>query len=151
MKILVAYATNSGSTYLTSEQIVGSLKTSGHDVAWKKIKETEPDEIASYEVVLFGSPSWWVNKKDGQPHEDFFEFMEKAKEHKFPKNKFAIFGLGDRGYTHFCGAVDVLEEFIKNIEGELVVPSMRIDGYYFNPDQNEKQITDWVTKLAKTL
>jgi flavodoxin len=62
---------------------------------------------------------------------------------------FAIFGLGDSSYKFYNGAVDHLEEFVKNIGGTLPVPSLKIDKYYSDMDGNNAKITAWVEELKK--
>ena len=150
MKILIAYATYSSSTKTVTELIYSILKDK-YEVTHKLINEVNPDELNSYDFILFASPSWWNREKDGQPHEFFLAFMDQMEGKTLPDKRFAIVGCGDEKYTHFCGAVDVLEEFVKKLGGKLVVDSMRIDGFYFNQPLNEQKIAEWTQKLISQL
>lgn len=146
MTILIAYTTNSGGTYLASNIVQTELEKHNHTATVKKIDETDSSEFNSYDLIILASPSWWVNHKDGQPPESFQDFMKKNADINFSHKKFAILGLGDTSYMHFCGAVDVLESFVKEHHGQLAVESLRIDGFYFN-EKNEELVKQWAEKI----
>ena len=147
MNALLAYATNSGSTYLVSQQIA-DLISHKHEVTLKQIREVKPEDLHNYDVVIFGSHSWDYRdekgRHEGYPHYDFVEFMKQSEESKFPEKKFIVFGLGDRDFTFFCGAVDHLIKYIENIGGKILVEPLRIDRYFFNEEIRKQEINEWV-------
>jgi flavodoxin I len=155
MHILVAYATNSSGTLVTSVVIATILKNAGHTIAHKDIRAVLPNELTNYDLIVFGSPSWDYNspegRLEGQPHEFFRKFIKEADSISLPNKRFAIFGLGDTAYIKFTGAVDHLEVFVKKMGGKLIIPSLRIDGFYFNQEDNEKKAALWADELAKAL
>lgn len=151
MNILLIYATNSGATDMASQIVEAELASKGHTVTRKQVRETTPDELGSFEVVILGSPSWDFDGKEGMPHEDFQPFMESAKGKAFENKPFAIFGLGDSSYAVFCGAVAHLEDFVKELKGKLVVESIRIDGFYYRQDVHTQALKEWSEKLHKAL
>lgn len=148
MKILIAYATYSGGTQAASEYLSQTLTDNGHQVTLKTISETSFEETLNYDLCVFASPTWDYEGKDGQPHQDFIAWMEKNKDKKFDGKACAVLGLGDSSYAHFCGAVPIIEEFIKTAGGILKKESLKIDGYLFDIDQNNKKISDWAKTLA---
>lgn len=151
MTILLVYATNSGGTQLASEIVSQTLTKKGHTVVVKNVKEVNPVEFDSSEVVILASPSWDYQGKEGQPHEDYLPFMEQFTGKSYGGKSFAVFGLGDKSYTEFCGAIDVLEEFVKKLQGQLVVEPLKINGFYFDQENNTKLLTDWAEKLASAI
>ena len=151
MRILVAYATNSSGTETVSNIISEILVKNTHTVTHKNIKNVNKKELTEYELILFGSPSWYYNKIEGQPHEYFTKFMTENSDLSLPGKKFAIFGLGDSAYMTFCGAVTHLEEYIKKISGTLVTPSLKIDGFYFNEGENTQKAISWTESLNSLL
>lgn len=161
MRVLLAFATYSSGTDLAS-QVVANVLTRGtrHSnpplaregdqrkksqivVERKDIREVSPESLSWFDLIIFASPSWRTKIGDGSPHEFFLDFMEKASDKKLPEKKFAIFGLGDSAYTRFCGAVDHLEAFAQKLGGQLLLPSLRIDGFYFNQRTHEERLTQW--------
>jgi flavodoxin I len=148
MNILIVFATYSGGTQTVAEIISNALQKKGHSVSVKNPKQTKGDDITSSNLTIFCSPSWDVNGKDGQPHEDFFALMEATKTIMFENIQFAVVGLGDSTYPHFCGAVNVLESFITKKKGVLKSPSLRIDGFFYDEIKHRKTIEEWVHTLV---
>jgi flavodoxin I len=150
MNILLVFATYSSGTQVVSEMITDLLKKQGHEVTLKQVEETAETDLSAPSLVIFGSPSWDIGGEGGNPHEHFLSFIEKSTI-PLPGKKFAIFGLWDTAYPIFCGAVDHLEEFVKKLQGTLIVPSLRIDGYFFNTEDANRQIEEWVSQVQKAL
>lgn len=134
-----------------ANNIAGVLREGGHTVEVKNVSEVNAEAVAVAESVVIGSPSWDYEGAEGQPHEGYRPLMEALRQKKPTGKKFAIFGLGDSSYTHFCGAVDVLEAWIKEIGGVLVTASLRIDGYYFKQAEHDEAAKTWATTLTKSL
>jgi flavodoxin I len=147
MKILILYATYTGGTETAAQTVSETLSSNGHTITLKVVTEANSDEFNSYDVILMCTPTWDFNGKEGQPHEDFISFIEKLKEKDFSGIKFAILGLGDSSYTHFCGSVDVLENFVKETKSTLLCPSLRVDGYFYDQEKNTNLIKDWTNKI----
>ncbi len=151
MNILLLYATNSGGTQQASQMVASMLQEKGHTVTVKNPKESNVDEVTSAGFVLFASPSWDYQDKEGQPHEDFVPLLESLSGKTLEGKPFAILGLGDTSYAHFCGAVDEFEKIVQNLKGKLIVPSLKIDGYYLHMDENNQLVKDWTNQLINAL
>ena len=151
MNILLLYATNSGGTQQASQMVASQLQEKGHTVSMKNPKESKTDEIAGADLVIFASPSWDYQDKEGQPHEDFFPLLQSFEGKTMDGKSFAILGLGDSSYAHFCGAVEEFEKVVQNLKGKLVVGSLKIDGYYLHMDESNQAVKDWTEKLLATL
>jgi flavodoxin I len=148
MNTLIIYATYSGGTETAVNILSEALKTSGAKVDLKNPIQTDSDEMTKYDQIILASPSWDTDGKEGQPHEDFFPFMKKNSGKIKDGTKFAIMGLGDSSYPHFCGAVTELEHFVSDNKGILTTASLKIDGFFFNQDKYTKDILDWSKKLT---
>ncbi|KKS47684.1 hypothetical protein A3J20_03135 [Candidatus Gottesmanbacteria bacterium RIFCSPLOWO2_02_FULL_42_29] len=151
MKILIVYATNSGGTQLAAQIVQETLVKHSLTAELKEVRDTSADEFAGYDLVILSSPSWDDEGAEGQPHPDWRPFMEKAKGKDMSGKKFAVIGLGDSSYTYFCGAVKILEDFIKSLKGELLTESLKIDGFYLDQQKSSLQLTDWTDNLASRL
>lgn len=151
MRILLAYATYSSGTLTASTLVADQLQAQQHEVTVREIKELEPEVCDSYETIIFASPSWLVDKKESQPHESYKVFFERAANLNLQPKKVAIFGLGDRAFMHFCGAVDHLEAFVKDHNGTPVIESLRIDGFFFDQQRNTQLLQAWVQNLSQKL
>ncbi len=151
MQFFIGYATYSSGTLLVSEIIENELSKAGAAVVRKDIRYASEKDIKQNDVIILGSPSWWNRNKDGMPHEFMLSFMDSLQGFTFPAKKFAVFGLGDTAYTRFCGAVDQLEAFVASLNGRLLIPSLRIDGFFFNQKENEEKVQEWTQNLISHL
>ena len=150
MNILLVYATYSSGTASASAAAEETLRAKGHTVKRQMAQATNPEDFDGHDLIILASPSWQGgenDKKDGQPHIHFVELMKKFGGADFSGKSFAIFGLGDAHYARFCGAVDQLEDWIKRLGGKLITTSLRINKYYFDEENNNKILSDWVEKI----
>lgn len=150
--ILLLYSSYSSGTQTAAEKVTEFLSLQNQTATVKRVTEAspEPSELLNYDLVIIASPSWWVDEKDGQPHIHMKKFLlEKCRAISLSGKNFAIFGLGDSSYAHFCGAVDVMEGFVKERGGILAQPSLRIDSFYFNEEENTNVLLQWVLELLK--
>ena len=148
MNILILFATYSGGTQVVAQNIATILQKLDHTVTVKNPKQTHPQDILSSDISILCSPSWDVNGKEGQPHEDYLSLIENTEDALFEKKKFAVVGLGDSTYPQFCGAVDELEQYITQKKGELLIPSLRIDGFYFDEAKHTQTVEQWTQTLV---
>jgi len=142
MKILIAYATLSGNTQMVSEHLNEFLKSKGHDIVLMSQDDLDVTHMNEYELVFLGSSTWG----DGEPNPTSEVFMQKLKDHTEPFNnvRFAVFGLGDSSYAHFCGIADRFEELLKEKQKQPIVESFKIDGY--PEDASLEGISAWAEK-----
>lgn len=150
MNILITYATNSGSTFAAVGVAGDTLKGLNHAVTIKEAMSTTPEDVAANDVIILATPSWDYQDKEGQPHEDITNFIAKLAGKTYENKSFAVLGLGDTSYSHFNGAVDILEAKIAEFKGKKIIDSLRIDRYYTQPGNPEK-VTEWAKKLAEML
>jgi|SRR5690348_11980665 len=150
MNILLVWATNSGTTQTVAQTISDGLTGAGHTVTMKEAREIKPEDFTSPQAIILGSPSWDFDGKEGQPHEDYVPLIASLSGVTVAK-PFAVFGLGDSSYKYFCGAVDHLEELVKNLKGTLITPSLRIDKFYSDQTDNVEKVNMWIEELKKKL
>lgn len=150
MKILISYATNSGSCFLVAERIQKILAPA-HTVVVQLAAKTTPDDIEKNDCIILGTPSWSVEGHEGYPQESMLKLLRAGSNHNFPSKLFALYGCGDNSYTFFCGAVDHLENFVISVKGQTVLESLRLDSYFFELKRNNDLVDAWTQKIAKKL
>ncbi len=155
MTILLVYATNSSGTYNASQMLAEVLTAAGHVVTIHRANHVEPQDLTAYDLVILASCTWekFVDGKklEGQLQEHMEQLAVKCQGFRCDHQRFAVFGLGDSSYQYFCGAVDYLEKLVKNVGGDLIVPSLRIDGYFFDRENNDKAVTAWAKDIQQVL
>lgn len=146
MNILIVYATYSGSTGEAIQLVSAELTKAGHTVTVKTPTEATPQDCTAAEFLLLASPSWDYEGKEGQPHEDFQAFFKALDQTQFSGKPYAVLGLGDTAYPHYCGAVDIFEEFMNARGAKKAVESLRIDKYFSSHD-NPQKVSQWASLL----
>lgn len=147
MKTILIYATNSGSTIEVSNYISDEFTQKAQKIAVKDARGVGPDEFNNYDLIIMGSPTY----DEGDVHDLFKRLIEKFADKTLPDKKFAVFGLGDSSYQHFCASADKLEEFVKKLNGKLIVEPLKINNFYFNQQDELPKITQWAQKILAAI
>ncbi|MDY0362578.1 MAG: flavodoxin [Desulforegulaceae bacterium] len=142
-KTLIVYGSTTGNTENAAEMIEKILSSKGLDVTLKDVSFITPKETIDYDFLIMGSSTW--GDDDIELQEDFATFYDDLDKAKISGKKVAVFGCGDSSYTFFCGAVDAIEDKVRELGGELVVDSLKIDG---DPDDAKKEIESWAAEIA---
>jgi flavodoxin short chain len=143
--ILIVYGSTTGNTETTAEIIEKTLSQKGFDVTLKDVSYISPKETKGYDIVLLGSSTWGEDEIELQ--DDFASFYDEMDKADLSGRKAAVFGCGDSSYTYFCGAVDAIEDKVKELGGELISEGLKIDG---DPDDSIEEIKSWAEKIANS-
>jgi flavodoxin short chain len=144
-KILTIYGSTTGNTETTAEIIEQTLSAKGFDVTTKDVSSISPEETSGYDILLLGCSTWGEDELELQ--DDFLCFYDNMDKAAFSEKKTAVFGCGDSSYTYFCGAVDAIEDKVKQLGGKLIAEGLKIDG---DPDDNLDEIKSWANKIAES-
>lgn len=165
-KVLVVYGSSTGNTKNVAEAIKSEMGSSVDHV--KNITEIHPADLAQFERVIVGVPTWHI----GEIQEDWGAVLPEIEALNFQGKKVAVFGLGDgKGYpeTYVDAMAELVEKFEK--KGAQLVGLWPTDGYDFkkskairdgkflglvidveNQDHlSDKRVKAWVAQLQKEL
>ncbi|AKG35336.1 flavodoxin [Paenibacillus durus] len=131
-KILVVYASLTGNTEEIAELIAEGIRQSGGETIMKSVTDCSAFDIASYDGAVLGAYTWG----DGEVPDEFLDFYEELDEIDLAGRKAAVFGSGDSGYDVYCGAVDLIEEKLKERGAVVVQTSLKIE---YGPTAMEKE------------
>ncbi len=142
-KMLIVYGSTTGNTEMVAEQIMENLEE--HSPTLQDVADTSPADFEDYDVIIMGSSTW----DDGLLQADFRDFVEEI-DADLSGKKIAVFGLGDSSYPAFCEAAGLLEEVIGKLNGELMIESLKVDGFP-DEEENEEKIKVWTENIKKKL
>lgn len=146
-KALIVYGSTTGNTENAAKEIGKILAQGGHEVAIQDVRKSKVEELGNgYDITVLGSSTW--GDDDIEFQEDFASFFEEMDKADLKNKKIAVFGCGDSSYTHFCGAVDQLQEKMKGMGAVLVNEPLKIDG---DPGDAAADIDDWAREIAASL
>lgn len=142
-KTLVVYGSTTGNTEMVAEQITELMEE--QEPTLQDAADTSPEDLKAHEIIIMGASTW----DDGLLQADFRDFVENL-DVDLSGKKVAVFGLGDSSYPAFCEAAGILEDVVGKLSGELVVESLKIDGFP-DEEENEEKVKTWVENLKKKL
>jgi flavodoxin I len=123
-KAIVVYGSTTGNTEELAGYIGRALKSGGiGEVHIKNVTDTDVNELLDYEIILLGSSTWG----DGELQDDYFDFFEALNKMDLTGKKAAAFGTGESSWSHFCAAVDTLQERLTKCGAE-VAEGFKVDG-----------------------
>ncbi len=132
-KALIVYGSTTGNTETVASHVGATLQKAGWETVIKSAADvTAPGLATGYDLILLGCSTW--GDDDIELQDDFVPLFDELDQAGLSGKKVAVFGCGDSGYTHFCGAVDAIEEKVGKLGALLVTGSLKIDG---DPDKNE--------------
>ncbi|MFP7734325.1 flavodoxin [Priestia aryabhattai] len=129
-EILLAYASMSGNTESIADLIEEELVKHGLHVKRSEVYDIDASDLVSAESIILGAYTWG----DGELPDDFLDLYDEMDNMDFSQKQVAVFGSGDSSYDIFCGAVDLLEEKITERNGNVIVPSLKIELSPFGED-----------------
>lgn len=143
-RALIIYGSTTGNTESAAQAIARVLAKEKVEATLKDVASAGPAELnGDLDLYLLGSSTWGDEEIELQ--EEFAEFYENMDDLNLNGKKMAVFGCGDSSYTHFCGAVDAIEQKVVELGADLVVSGLKIDG---DPDDAEQDIQDWAQSVA---
>lgn len=140
-KAIIIYETRSGNTRLIAETIHDSLKKSGIEVIVKTINDVDVAELAGYECVILGAPTY---HKDMIPTMKTFLFkLEKA-------NLKGKVGAAFGAYGWSGESVEMISETMKHIYGmDVLEPEAKLVGTAKGAGQGQYRY--FGTEIAKKI
>lgn len=147
MNILILYETYSSSTETVAYLIAETINTSGSRSEVKKLTDVETREYNDHDLVIFSTPSWFENGKEGQPHTNFLKFMEKNNQASFVGLNCVFVGLGDSTYNKFCNAIEIVEKFFTDRGANVTLPTLKLDRYFINTNVEKEKLVSWTNEL----
>ncbi|MFD9624221.1 flavodoxin [Peribacillus muralis] len=123
-KIIMIFASMSGNTEEMADFIAGGIMESGVEIEKIDIMDSpKASVLKDYDGILLGAYTWG----DGDLPDDFLDFYDEMEDVDLTGKKAAVFGSGDSYYTHYCAAVDILNEKLKDRGADIVLEGLKVE------------------------
>jgi len=132
-KVIIIYCSMTGNTEEMSEVIEAGVNEAGLEAVRKDVYDVSAAELLNYEGIIIGAYTWG----DGDLPDEFIDFFEELEELDLSGKKAIVFGSGDTFYPNYCGAVDVIEEKLRELGADIVHDSLKFE--YNASDDELKQ------------
>lgn len=131
-KVLLVYATMTGNTEEMANLVEEGITSEGLTVDKKDVIDVDLSTIESYAEIMLGAYTWG----EGALPDEFLDLYDDLEAMDLTGKTFAVFGTGDTSYAIYCGAVDLLEDLIKEKGGKLALEGLKVENY---PEDDDKQ------------
>ncbi|PJN87245.1 flavodoxin [Bacillus sp. mrc49] len=143
-KIIMIFASMSGNTEEMADSIAAGIKENDVDIEMIDIMDSpEASILEGYDGILLGAYTWG----DGDLPDDFLDFYDEMDDVDLTGKKAAVFGSGDSYYTHYCAAVDILSEKLRERGADIVMEGLKVE---LTPEDEEiKKCQDFGREFMK--
>lgn len=129
-KVIVLYASMTGNTEEMADAVAAGAREAGAEVVLRDIFDATASELVEYDGIAIGAYTWG----DGELPDEFLDVYDTMGGLNLSGRKAVVFGSGDSSYPIFCGAVDTIEEKLKELGAELVAEGVKVE---FTPSKEE--------------
>jgi flavodoxin I len=163
----IFYGSDTGNTEHVAKLIQKELGKNLCDV--KDIAKSSKEEIAEFDLILFGIPTWYY----GEAQCDWDDFFPELEEIDFTDKLVAIFGCGDQeDYAeYFLDALGMVRDIVEP-KGAIVVGAWPTKGYEFEdskgladadhfiglgidedrqPELTEQRVKQWCAQITEEM
>jgi len=163
------FGSDTGNTEAVAKMIQKKLGKSMLDV--KDIAKSTKEQIAEYDLLMFGIPTWYY----GEAQCDWDDFFPELEAIDFSTKLVAIFGCGDQeDYAeYFCDAMGTVRDIIES-KGATIIGHWPTEGYEFEaskalvagdnshfiglcidedrqPELTEQRVSAWVKQIYEEM
>jgi len=133
------FGSDTGNTEAIAKMIQKQLGKNLVDVF--DIAKATPDQVASFDLLLLGIPTWYY----GEAQCDWDDFFPELENIDFNDKLVAIFGCGDQeDYSeYFLDAMGTLKDIIEP-RGAIIIGHTSTDGYEFETSQALTDAGDFI-------
>ncbi len=143
-QINILFGSQTGNAQNLANVIGESLSSAGFDSSVRDMGSVDPESIHDMDYVIIVTSTYG----DGEPPDNASEWASYLKfndELELSHVNYAVLGLGDNYYPHFCQCGKDFDEYLSRSGGNPMVPRLDCDLYY------EEQYPEWLSELIKVL
>ena len=161
------FGSDTGNTEVIAKLIKDKLSKLSVEV--KDIAKSTKEDIAEYDLLLFGIPTWYY----GEAQADWDDFFPELEQVDFNHKLVAIFGCGDQeDYAeYFLDAMGMVGDIVK-AKGGIIVGHWPTEGYEFEaskalvdethfiglgidedrqPELTQERVDNWVAQIYEEM
>lgn len=143
-RIDILFGTQTGNAHNLANVIAESLDNAGFETRVSDMGERDPESIFDMDNIIIVTSTYG----DGEPPDNASEWMSFLKfneEINLSHLNYAVLGLGDNYYPHFCQCGKDFDEYLSKRGGHSLTRRLDCDLYY------EEQYPEWLSELISVL
>lgn len=144
MKILVTYASMTGTAEFVAEEIHDQLESMSFDSALLDMNDLKLEQLKNYQKMIICSSSYGAGDIPANGIK-FYQALQEA-DIDLSRLEFAICGLGDSSYVHtFCGAAKKFQHVLGKARANELSSALFHDCK--KDDEPEQKAIKWITEI----
>ncbi len=142
-EVSILFGSQTGNAQNLAHVVSDQLRDAGFMSEVFDMGELDPEEVHRLHHIIIITSTYG----DGEPPDNASEWMSYLKFNDIQLNhlRFAVLGLGDTYYPHFCQCGKDFEEYLSKRGGKSMLRRLDCDLYY------EEQYGEWLNELIAVL
>ena len=144
MSVKILYGTETGNSEALAVQASEALKEAGIEADVLDMGNVSLNDLKGYDKALFITSTWG----DGDAPGNAIALLEELKSEKtkcLSELNYAVFGIGESIYEHFCQAAIDFDEAVFDLGAK------RIESLEKSEEDNEENLKNWIEKIIPKL
>lgn len=148
--VRIVWGSTSGHTEYVVDRLVEELELDslGYRFESCRAETLQLSDLVNDDVVVLASSTWNTGGVEGQLNPHMGQLLKRDGEFTLSGKRCACVGLGDHRYFYRVRAADLLEQFVRECGGRLIVPTLRIVDEPYGQEQTVRQ---WGHELAMAI
>ncbi len=126
LKLAVLFATQGGTAERLAKKLSKELRSKGHTVTLGSLEGASPAALAEHRHALILASTYGEGDPP-EPVRSFADALFAPGAPRFEQLRFSVFALGDRHYEHFCKFGVDLDERLRTLGADPIVPRVESD------------------------
>ncbi len=144
MAVKILYGTETGNSEALAVQASEALKGAGIEADVLDMGNVSLNDLKGYDKALFITSTWGDGDAPGNALE-LLEELQSEKSKCLTDLNYAVFGIGESIYEHFCQAAIDFDEAVCDLGAK------RIENLEKSEDDNEENLKKWIEKIIPKL
>jgi sulfite reductase (NADPH) flavoprotein alpha-component len=125
-------------------QVIGDSLRDDFPVEIHDMGRVDPEEIFNMKILVLVTSTYGDGEVPDNASE-WMSFLKFSDDLKLDHLHYAVVGLGDPYYPHFCQAGKDFDQYLSDRGGKALLPRLDCDRYY------EEQYQEWLKELKTVL
>jgi sulfite reductase (NADPH) flavoprotein alpha-component len=140
----ILFGTQSGNAANLAQVISDSLSNEGITNEVWDMGELDPNEIQNFSHLLIVTSTYGDGEAPDNASE-WFSYLKFAEDLDLTPLRYAVLGLGDTYYPHFCQCAKDFDQFLARLGARPMLRRLDCDLYF------EEQYPEWLNELIPVL
>jgi sulfite reductase (NADPH) flavoprotein alpha-component len=142
--IHILWGSQTGNAANLAQVISDSLTDAGFETSVHDMGSVDPEAIHAYQTVIFVTSTYGDGEAPDNASE-WLSFLKYEDSLKLDHLHYAVLGLGDPYYPHFCQCGKDFDQYLNKHGAKALLPRLDCDRYF------EEQYPEWLNSLIQVL